>query len=319
MFGELTWQPAERWTVLGGIRYFETRRDVFSQLLVPFFGVPGNPAPPETYHTDEDDVIFRLSIAHQFNEQILAYGEISEGFRAGGTNSAQVAGIPGVYGPDKTTNFELGLKTTLADRRITLNSALYRIVWSDQQLRKCFGFDGTPDASCPFDAIVNVEGETSEAQGFEIDFAWHPGEHWTITSAVSLNDTGLINDLDPEGFGNVARAGVPMIGARRFTLAGSAQYAFRIYDRWDGWARVDFQHLDGVKYFRWDEQNVPSRDYSNLNLRLGLQAEHYSAVLYLMNATDERAELNVENSFGFAGRITTNLPRTFGLRLSWTL
>ena len=134
LFGEVTWQPNEKWEILAGLRYFETERDVWSQLKIGFFGHPGNPAPPEIYDTDEDDTIFKLALSYNFTDDILGYAEVSEGFRAGGTNSAQVAGVPGVYGPDKTTNYEIGLKTTLADNTLVLNTSVYRIEWSDQQL-----------------------------------------------------------------------------------------------------------------------------------------------------------------------------------------
>ena len=68
---------------------------------------------------------------------------------------------------------------------------------------------------------MNVEGDVSEAQGFEVDLAWYPAENWAITSAISLNDTGLIDTLDPAGFGDTAVEGTPMIGARKFTFADS--------------------------------------------------------------------------------------------------
>ena len=95
------------------------------------------------------------------------------------------------------------------------------------------------------------------------------------------------------------------------------QYNFPVSDMWDGWARADFQHLDGIEYIRWDAQNIPTEDYQNLNLRVGVDSEQWSAMLYVINVTDERAQLNMENSFGFAGRVTTNLPRTVGVRLNW--
>ena len=107
-----------------------------------------------------------------------------------------------------------------------------------------------------------------------------------------------------------------MVGARKFTFAASAQYEFPLRNGWQGFVRGDFQHLDDIKFFRWDQQNVPADDYRNVNLRAGFRTDRYTATLYIRNAADERAALNIENSFGFAGRIVPTQPRTVGVGLN---
>ncbi len=220
LFGEIYYEPNDLWEFTAGLRYFETKRDVFSQLLIGFFRFPGNPDPPELFNTDEDDVIFKLRAARRFSDDILGYVELGEGFRAGGTNSAQVSGIPGVYGPDSTRNLEIGVKTDLLDQKLRVNASIYHIQWHDMQALQCFGFDGNPDPSCPFDAIVNVDGETAGATGLEVDILATPTERWTFTSAISINDTGLARDLGV-GFDPLAVEGTEMVGARKFTFAAS--------------------------------------------------------------------------------------------------
>ena len=38
------------------------------------------------------------------------------------------------YFPDETQNYEIGLRSTWLDQRLTLNGAVYYIDWSDPQL-----------------------------------------------------------------------------------------------------------------------------------------------------------------------------------------
>ena len=315
LFGEIYYQPNDAWEFTAGFRYFETDRDAVGQLLIPFFGFPGNPAPPENFSTDEDDTIFRLRAAWQVSDDVLGYAEASEGFRAGGTNSAQIAGIPGFYAPDQTTNFEVGIKTELLDQKLSINASVYHIIWSDMQLTQCFGFDGEPDPGCPFGAVVNVEGDVAESNGIEVDILATPTERWTLSAAISVNDATLTRDLGL-GFDPGAVDGAELPGARKFTFAASAQYIFPLQNDWEGFARADFQHLDGVNVYTWNVQNVPSEDFQNLNLSIGAQSERYSAKLFLRNITDERGQLNAQNDFGWAGMFVPTQPRTIGITLN---
>jgi iron complex outermembrane receptor protein len=316
VFGEVTYQVTDKLALLAGFRYFKTKRAVESQLIQPFFGPP-IPEPVENFSTDETDSLFKFSISYDFTNDLLAYGEFSEGYRAGGTNSAQVAGIPGTYEADYSTNYELGLKSTLLDGRVTLNSSVYHIVWSDMQVARCFNFAGNPDPTCPFDALVNTEGDVAEATGIEVDLAAQVTPQLMVTSALSYNDTELTQDLSVIGGGALAVEGASMLGTRQFTFAASAEYNFPIMDNWNGFARIDYQYLGDVENFSWTIQNVPGDSYDNVNLRLGADNENFSVALYATNVTDTRAQLNASNGFGIAGGFTSNQPRTLGLNVGW--
>ena len=314
LFGEVYYEPNDLWEFTLGARYFETDREAFGQLLVPFFGFPGNPDPPEFFSVDEDDIIFRLKAARQLSDDILGYVEVSEGFRAGGTNSAQVAGIPGFYDSDNTRNFEVGVKAEFLDQRVRVNASIYQIQWGDMQTSQCFGFDGMPDPACPFGAVVNVGGKVAESNGLEIDVLATPSDRWMLTSAISVADSSLTRDLGV-GFDPLAVKGAEVVGTRGFTFAAAAQYDFPITSDWEGFVRADFQHLDGIDFFTWNAQNVPSDDYQNINFRAGAGNGTYDLILYAMNASDERGELNVDNSFGSAGKIVPTQPRTVGITI----
>ena len=53
--------------------------------------------------------------------------------------------------------------------------------------------------------------------------------------------------------------------------------------------------------------------YSLLHLRGGIDFGGWAAEVYVTNATDERAEI-FQNSGYYDPRVTTNLPRTIGVR-----
>lgn len=56
--------------------------------------------------------------------------------------------------------------------------------------------------------------------------------------------------------------------------------------------------------------------YTTVDASFGLREEHWGTELYVENLTDERAELFI-NTLDNSKRITTNRPRTVGLRVSY--
>ena len=100
--------------------------------------MPG-PGPGPTFKFGESGTTSRFNVAYDLTDDVLAYVQVAEGFRAGGPNDQTAASIanvqiPAGFGSDSIINYELGLKTSLLDRRLTLNGAIYQIDWSDIQV-----------------------------------------------------------------------------------------------------------------------------------------------------------------------------------------
>ncbi len=60
----------------------------------------------------------------------MLYFRWATGFRPGGPNALPPGAPPDVprqFGADKTNNFELGIKSTLYDGRLTLDAALFHV------------------------------------------------------------------------------------------------------------------------------------------------------------------------------------------------
>ncbi len=67
----------------------------------------------------------------------MVYGSISQGFRIGGGNLANVTPLPPedrTYQPDSLWSYEVGAKTAWFDRHLIVNSSLYYINWSNIQV-----------------------------------------------------------------------------------------------------------------------------------------------------------------------------------------
>lgn len=206
IFGELTYDITERWDVTFGGRYYDYEFEVQSAVDFPLANTVFGGAPPDAINLDfqtvgQDDsgTLFKFNTSYDFTDDVMGYFTYSEGYRIGAGNGvalcppdlepgAQVAcAFPDEfdYEPDETQNYELGLRTTWLDQRLTLNGALYYIDWKDPQLAST-----TINASIPI--LVNGEGAIS--QGVELQFNWMILDSLTINGSYSYTNAELSED-----------------------------------------------------------------------------------------------------------------------------
>ena len=121
----------------------------------------------------------------------LAYFTFSQGFRPGAFNRSQKSGLkddegnpqfiaPLSYAPDYLTNYEVGAKTELFDKRLLLNLSGYYMQWTNVQqflYNPTYGLNNT----------VGINGADYDIKGLEAQIAAKPLNDWTVNSAVSYN------------------------------------------------------------------------------------------------------------------------------------
>lgn len=75
---------------------------------------------------------WRIALDHQFGPDVLGYVSYNRGFKSGGANLTNVTAP--MYGPEEIDAYELGLKSTLFDRRVRLNGAAFYYDYKDVQV-----------------------------------------------------------------------------------------------------------------------------------------------------------------------------------------
>ena len=105
----------------------------------------------------------------------------------------------------------------------------------------------------------------------------------------------------------------------------SAQYTFQrsllnaepfVLLEW-AWVGDSVNSLDGTESVVFAQGATDQPSYDIGNLRMGLDAQQWSATLYVSNITDELAEEFFNNRWGTPQRVSVNKPRTIGLNLRW--
>lgn len=268
--------------------------------------------------TKDSGFTHRLNLTWKANDDIMTYATWSRGFRPGGINRrATIA----PYDADFLTNYELGIKTTLADGMVRLNAAVYLQDWKRFQ----FSFLGLNS----FTEIHN--GPNARIKGIEADINIRPTDGLTISAAASYTDAKTKNNLcaiddptyqctaDPDN-SIAAPKGTRLPVTPKFNGNATVRYAFPIGPGEFHLQSVVAHRSSASADIRVDTATALGqiKGSTTVDFALGFEWSNYSFELFLQNAFDERAQLSRFSNCGQCNdrvQILVNQPQTIGARL----
>jgi iron complex outermembrane recepter protein len=110
----------------------------------------------------------RLSLAHKFTDDVMAYVSFNEGTKSGGFNPVQINNAP--FEDEKLSAYEIGTKLRFWDRRFTLNLAGFYYDYRNIQVQSFLG--GPP-------TIYN--GPSATLYGVDADMEWQVTHDFKIS------------------------------------------------------------------------------------------------------------------------------------------
>ncbi len=201
VFGELGFAFTDKLKLTVGARFFdfEDKQSVgFALPLVDGSAPTEILVDPERVSVSDDDTIFKGNLSYQFTDDVLSYFTVSEGYRIGGSNAVpacadplpdeqNVCALPDerLILPDKTLNYELGLRTTALSGRLILNAAVYYIEWDDIQVAGT-----TVNGNIP----ITVNAAKAESKGIELSMQARVGQRWDVNANYAYNQAELTKD-----------------------------------------------------------------------------------------------------------------------------
>ncbi len=203
-FGSVDLDITKNLTLSGGTRYyhynefevgsqFQTYAGNCYQQVVCAIAGGGN----HNIDADHDHVTYhgfksKGTLTWKPADHTLLYGTFSQGFRPGGFNRRgyyvlnDINGVPQYfrpkgYAPDSLTNWEVGLKTDLLDRKLTLNLSAYYMVWQNVQI----GFYNPAGGFGNTSFVTN--GANFHIKGLEAQFSARPTDGVSIQGGATYN------------------------------------------------------------------------------------------------------------------------------------
>ncbi|MBB3222888.1 TonB-dependent receptor [Pseudoduganella umbonata] len=184
-FGEGTLHISPSWRAIAGARWTRDKLSYdhvrTSTQATAFPGV--QPGTRSDGSTDEDGWSGRLGLQHDFSPAVTAYGTWSRGYKGPAYNVFfnMLARDTLALAPETSSSFELGVKTSAFNRRLTANVALFHTDYSNYQAN----FYDTV-AGAVVTRLVNA-GDVS-TRGVELDVTARPTPQLTLTGAFAWTD-----------------------------------------------------------------------------------------------------------------------------------
>lgn len=342
-YAELTYSATSQLDLIAGGRYTHDSKDLdFSQYIItdpdkPGSGIlaylfcnPGGCTFP-SYALKDSDTFTNFSpmveLSFKFNDDVNGYALVSRGFRAGSynTTSTNPAFLP--YGSEKGTNYEIGLKTMLADRKVRLNLAAFLFDIDDVLLRVL-----DPVNPGQFSFLQN--SGKARTKGIEGELAWRPVKGLDLAMTLGWLDAeiregassdqnfsttpgpGVICSGDPPICKTVID-GSPMPGTRKWTGALLGNYTVPVADSLNWFLNAAYRYQEGGYYSPIPtyppEGYVADRldTFRFFDLSTGLESDHWRVIAFMNNLADYQPIVTKR-----VDQIDRAQGLTYGVRLS---
>ncbi len=200
-FAQVEYDLAPTWTIIAGARYVHDQKATGAELdcagggCGPFFGIGAVTTYPDVSRTDPEHFAGKLQLEWRPIHDVLAYAGINRGLKGGGFNVAPFllasAGIT-QYEPEKLTDYEGGVKSTLLGGRAVLNAAAFYYDYKNYQaFQNVFFTQRIFNADATFHG-VELDGMLNLGDGWRFQAAGA----WLTARAKNINvGSGLQLDL----------------------------------------------------------------------------------------------------------------------------
>lgn len=278
-FANLDWEIVPGLTFNGGLRYTDESKHyhyfrlnpdgTINPYLDPVGAANGAGTPGALtglvakYQGNRWD--YRAALNYRFSPEVMVYVSTSTGFKGGGTNPRPFFASQAIpFAPEVLTNYEVGLKTDLFDRRLRFNADAFYGKLKNAQI----GTSICPDGSTPCAALIN--GGNAREWGVEADFLARPIDGLSIDGSASYLNFKYTK-LAP---GTTISLDEPFAGSPKWKWTLGAQYQWEVPGFGSITPRVDATYQDKI-YSGFTYNNVPQfiDAYTLVNARLTWQNE----------------------------------------------
>lgn len=237
---------------------------------------------------DSDSFDYRIALDYDISDKVMVYGQIATGYRMGGNNArpffpSQAEGY--YFNPEELINYEVGIKSTIADQ-LRLNASVFYNDYTDIQLFVTMCDWAPPGQQEPCGAQRNV-GD-AEVKGLEVEGIWRPTKAFSADFAFSYLDyeyTKIVDAenvaVDPDGMALYTPEMKWNVGAQyRWFLATAGDVTFRADIAWQDEMQTNGNYISGETIID---------DYFMVNARMTWRSEdlNWQASVEVNNVFDE--------------------------------
>ena len=181
-FGQLRWHPSEKIEFAGGVRYTDEKRHDDASSITSF-GSGTTPTPILRPDLRSKNWSPELTITYTPTDDLTIFGALKQGYKSG----SYVMTLPAApnrdnsFGDERVRGGEIGVKTRLADRSLTVNGAFYYYRYSDLQV----GANEQAEGGLP--VVRTINAASSKVYGVDFDMSYAPPSIEGLTARLAVN------------------------------------------------------------------------------------------------------------------------------------
>lgn len=354
VYGEISYDFTEKWQVTAGTRLYKYDYAAESGAAFPMLYTALGLAGPDDINVDlnpsgqkDSGALYKLNTRYQFTDDLMGYLTFSQGYRIGSSNGLDLCESGSTtqtvcagagefeYFPDKTNNYELGIRSRWLNNTLTLNGSVFFIDWVDPQLSS---------ATLVGSAAITKNGKGAESKGIEVsanakltDRLTMSGSYAYTKAELSADAPSLLLGSGPPGFftGTFTngRAGDRLPGSPESQATFQANYLMPLGSDWT----LDFDYglamvgnIITKVGLRESGETLPG--YSIHHAAATLHSGSWSLSLYSRNLLNKYAVTGVRSNRNFIQTVTDEngdpvrvrsymedvlRPREIGLRFTY--
>lgn len=308
--GRLTYDKASIDLVENTKKYFVT------------LGVPNNVSKGDV---DNTNFSWKVGLDYDLDPNTLVYGFYGRGYKGPGfSNASPKAGADISVRPEISKGGEVGIKSSLLDRKLIISASVFHTRFTDLQVQS---FDEVLQANTLNNAA------TATTKGADLTLQARPVRGLTLGASLSYTDAKFNSYPGAQCYvlqsnascavNNTFDAGglrVPL--SAKFTSTLTADYTVPVTDSLDGVTGVTYYHRSPLNSGFAPGMTVPTTDRFDANL--GIKAESWSVSLFCKNCFNQIRPYAIGNDAGDAvnaktlsltQRFNYDSVRTLGVRM----
>ncbi|KRA56631.1 hypothetical protein ASD79_16305 [Caulobacter sp. Root655] len=270
--------------------------------------IPGSVALTLHQAIDNTNLSWRIGPRYNFSDDIMGYVTVSRGYKGPGFSGLSAANTLADQRvqPEIPTSYELGLKTALLDRRLTVDAAIYSTTVKNFQAQV------SDLSSATYSSRITNAGEI-KTRGVEVSLVARPTRGLTMTAGGAYTHARYVdfngvqcyfgqpkiaqggpcsappaNPASLDGFFNAA--GRQLAGTADWVYGASLAYERPLTPGLRGFFQANWNWQSDVNYSASGDPGTIQKAYGLLGGRLGVSApdKAWSLALYASNLLDKR-------------------------------
>ncbi|MFY8194010.1 MAG: TonB-dependent receptor, partial [Novosphingobium sp.] len=302
-----TYDFSPEFSLYGGIRVTHdkaTMRNFRSVVNIPGLGIPNT-----NVDYTETQPSGRLGLRYKPSSDFMAFAQYTRGYRSGGFNGGALV-FPGDLNtakPEFLDAYEVGIKSRLLDRKVTLNLSAFHYQFKDQQFINSISVINQALVNAGRSRINGVEAEINASITPQFRLSAGMGYLDAKYTRLVLNGADL--------------AGNRMIEAPKFSFSGAADYTVPLGGSTELTVHGDLVHKSSQFFTAYNADVFPfslgrTPGFEEYNARVGMSFNDgkYELGVWGKNLSDNKTLVGVgieTNTFLRFG--TVPYPRRYGV------